>query len=549
MRLHPTKFRAKRALIGSLASLAVCLVIGLGITTTAGAGSTPAPDKTRSRAQRALRQGEYEMAAQLFRDLLAIDENDQQAHLGLGISLLKQRDLRTAFDHATRAVSLNPRSSQAHALVGTVVLAAGDFHTAVEEFRVALRLEPNEAMAVAGLAMVDFYGNHFFDSFVGLQHAVALDPNEPDYVFNLAQAASRIERFKESADAYERFLRVAPRTDADRRERIRGLIRFLRYLSKVSDLYVMEGATHAAVPFTADDNRPIMEVHINGEKEPLRFLLDTGSGMSVISDTAARRVGVRAVARGGAARGIGGNGRFDIVYGFLSSLDIGGARIRNVPVYIRPLFTSGRPVDGYIGLTVISKFLTTIDYGARLFIMDRQQRVPVDRRPEAQPQPSPSVGVEIPLRTTLGGYLSGEVQLEGIDKPLNFIIDTGASVSVVSQLLAMREEMDRFAKSTRLRVYGAAGVAEDVKLLVLPRVTLGSFMRESVPAVVLDLDSINETSGFDQTGIVGGNFLRHFRITFDFQRGVVRLEPIQTSAAIPEDKINSLAKPVSAVEP
>jgi predicted aspartyl protease/Tfp pilus assembly protein PilF len=523
-------------------AIIVCLVvIGLG---SADAETSLTGDKTRSRAQRALRQGEYETAEKLFRELLLIDANDKDAHLGLCFSLLKRRDLRGAFEHATRAVSLDPRSARAHALVGTVVLSSGDFRTAVEEFRVALRLREDEALAVAGIAMVHFYENRFFDSFLGLQRAAALAPEDPDYLFNLAQAASRIERFKESADAYERFLRIAPRTDTDRRERIRGLIRFLRYLSKVSDLYVMDGAARAVVPFTADDNRPVMEVRVNGVKEPLRFLLDTGSGMSVISDKAAQRVGVRAVARGGAARGIGGNGRFDIVYGFLSSLDVGGARIRNVPVYIRPLFTSGRPVDGYIGLTVVSKFLTTVDYGARLFTLERQ-RLPVDGL-AAQPPPPSAEGVEIPLRTTLGGYLSGEVQLEGIDKPLNFIIDTGASVSVVSQLLAMREEMDRFAKTTRLRVYGAAGIAEDVKLLVLPRVTLGSFMRESVPAVVLDLDSINETSGFDQTGIIGGNFLRHFRITFDFMRGIVRLEPLRSAAALPENRTDSSVTPVRA---
>ena len=541
MRLHLAKNRLTRARAGSVVAIIVCLVIGLSV---ADAETSSTGDKTRSRAQRALRQGEYEAAEKLFRELLAIDADDTDAHLGLCFSLLKRRDLRGAFEHATRAVSLDPRSSRAHALVGTVVLSSGDFRTAVEEFRVALRLRDDEALAVAGIAMVHFYENRFYDSFLGLQRAAALAPEDPDYLFNLAQAASRIERFKESADAYERFLRIAPRTDADRRERIRGLIRFLRYLSRVSDLYVMEGATRAVVPFTADDNRPVMEVRVNGVKEPLRFLLDTGSGMSVISDEAARRVGVRAVARGGAARGIGGNGRFDIVYGFLSSLDIGGARIRNVPVYIRPLFTSGRPVDGYIGLTVVSKFLTTVDYGARIFTLERQP-LPVDKL-SAQPQPPTTEGVEIPLRTTLGGYLSGEVQLEGIDKPLNFIIDTGASVSVVSRLLAMREEMDRFAKTTRLRVYGAAGIAEDVKLLVLPRVTLGSFMRESVPAVVLDLDSINETSGFDQTGIIGGNFLRHFRITFDFMRGVVRLEPLRSAADLPEKRTRPLVTPVRA---
>jgi predicted aspartyl protease/tetratricopeptide (TPR) repeat protein len=523
MRLRRAENRLNRAAVSSLAALAVCLVVMMltgGVTATALAG-----DKTRSRAERALRQGEYVMAEKLFRELLAKDVNDKNAHLGLSFSLLKQRNLHGAFDHAARAVAIDPSSARAHALVGNVVLAAGDFQTAVSEFLVALKLRDDEAMAVAGLAMVHFYENRFFDSFAGLSRAVALDGDEPDYLYNLAQAASRIERFKESADAYERFLRVAKHTDAERRDRIRGLISFLRYLSKVTDLYVMEGAARAVVPFSASDNRPVIQVRVNGVKEPLRLLLDTGSGMSVISDAAARRVGVSAVARGGFARGIGGNGRFDIVYGFLSSIEVGGARVRNVPVYIRPLFNRESAVDGYIGLTVISKFLTTVDYGSRTFTIDRQFAAT-----ERAAEPKPSASVEIPLRTTLGGYLSGEVRLEGVERPLNFIIDTGASVSVVSQLLAAREEMDRFAGQTKMRVYGAAGVAEDVKLLVLPRVTLGSFVRESVPAVVLDLNAINETSGFDQTGIIGGNFLRHFRITFDFQRGKVRLEPLTPAA-------------------
>jgi predicted aspartyl protease/Flp pilus assembly protein TadD len=516
-----------RAAAGILAALLVCLVVVAIVVAVVTTTAHAVVDKTRSNAERALRRGEYEIAEKLFRDLLARNSNDKNAHLGLSFSLLKQRNLYGAYDHGMRAVAIDPSSARAHALVGTVLLATGDFQRAVEAFRAALKLRRNEAMAVAGLAMVNFYENRFYDSFNGLRYAVSLDSDEPDYLFNLAQAASRIENFKESADAYERFLRVAKHTDAERRERIRGLISFLRYLSKVSDLYVMEGAARAVVPFSASDNRPVIQVRVNGAKEPLRFLLDTGSGMSVISDEAARRVGVREAARGGAARGIGGNGRFDIVYGFLSSIEIGGARIRNVPVYVRPLFNRERPVDGYIGLTVISKFLTTVDYGTRTFTIDRQPAT----INSLEPQQPGAAGVEIPLRTTLGGYLSGEVQLEGVDRPLNFIIDTGASVSVVSQLLAARKEMSRFAGDQRIRVYGAAGVAEDVQTLVLPRVTLGSLVREGVSAVVLDLNAINETSGFDQTGIIGGNFLRHFRITFDFQRGVVRLEPLTKAAS------------------
>ena len=38
---------------------------------------------------------------------------------------------------------------------------------------------------------------------------------------------------------------------------------------------------------------------------------------------------------------------------------------------------------------------------------------------------------------------------------------------------------------------------------------------------------MNETAGFLQSGILGGNFLRHYRMIFDFARSIVRLEPLE----------------------
>jgi len=64
----------------------------------------------------------------------------------------------------------------------------------------------------------------------------------------------------------------------------------------------------------------------------------------------------------------------------------------------------------------------------------------------------------------------------------------------------------------------------------LPRVMLGTFTRQQVNVAVLDLEPVNETSGFIQDGILGGNFLRHFRVSFDFRRGVIRLEPLNQTA-------------------
>lgn len=519
--------------VGIVAAFVICP--GPSALASAATGSDK---KARNRAEKALRDGDFELAEKSFREILTKNAHDQESRLGLSFALLKQRRLQDAYDQAARVILVNPLSARAHALLGHAILASGNFRESVEEFRTALSVEENEAHAVAGLAMVDFYENRLELCLRGLRRAVNMAPDEPDFTFNLGQAAARRELYKEAADAYERFLVIAPKTDADRRTRIRGLIDFLRYLGKQGSLYVPTGRATAVVSFTAFDSRPILNVRVNGQKELLRFVLDTGSGMSVISDETAKKIGLRPVARGGLARAVGGGGKFEIVYGFLSSLEIGEVKVENVPVYIRRFFDDKTPVDGYLGLSMISKFLTAVDYGERTFTLVRHRQsgsldllqTPPAADLTATLNPLTPKAVEIPLRTTSSGFLSGEVYLEGIEKPLNFIIDTGASISVVSEKLAALEELSNYLTPNRLRVFGAAGIAEDVKTMLLPRVMLGTFTREQVSVAVLDLESVNETAGFLQDGILGGNFLRHFRVSFDFRRGVIRLEPHNQTA-------------------
>ncbi|HUQ34156.1 MAG TPA: tetratricopeptide repeat protein, partial [Pyrinomonadaceae bacterium] len=193
-------------------ALIVCLMMTLGSCSIAFAG-----DKTRSRAERALRDGQYALAESLFREALSKNARDKAARLGLSYTLLKMRRLADAYDHAALVIALDPLSARAHSLLGTALLASGDFRASVEELRTALSIKDNEPLAVAGLAMVDFYENRLNSCLAGLRRAIYLNSREPDFVFSLAQAAARSERYKEAADAYERFLIIAPRTDEDRR--------------------------------------------------------------------------------------------------------------------------------------------------------------------------------------------------------------------------------------------------------------------------------------------------------------------------------------------
>lgn len=504
-----------------LSPTAAVLLAALAFAAAATAPVADASDqKARARADRATREGEYEAAEKIYRELLAKDARDSSARLGLSRALLKQRKHLEAYDHAARVVAREPESARGHALLGAALLGSGDFRLSVEEFRTALTFKDDEAIAIAGLAMVDFYENRITQSLAGLRRAAFIDPNEPDYIFNLGQVAARNERYKEAADAYETFLRVAPKTDADRRARIRGLIDFLRYLGQQGNLLSVGGPDSVALPFELVNNRPVIKVRVNGSQKILRFVVDTGAGMCVISDEAAERVGVKAVARGGMARAVGGEGRFEIVYGFLQSLGVGDAKVERVPVYIRRFYNEQEPVDGYIGLSVLGKYMTVVDYGGRQMVLLRDDEA--RRASAAQPTPG---AIEVPIRTTSSGFWSGEVNFDGLEKPAQFIIDTGASVTVVSKALAARAGFERYAQTGYIKVYGAAGLADNIQTVLLPRFTLGPQTWQNIYAAVLDMEAINETAGFEQTGIVGGNILRRYRVTFDFVRGVIRLDP------------------------
>lgn len=468
-------------------------------------------------AQKQVKKGDLAEAEKLLRRSLEIDPTFASSKIELAAVLLKQRSLVEAYKLSFEAAKENPDNARAFAVLGTTLLTAGRFSDAKPILMNALALDRKEDLAWAGLGLLNFYENRVQQGVVDLRQAVHYNADEPDYQFALGQVAARAELYKEAADAYRQFLTVAPDLDRDRRARIKGLISFLEYLGQREKLNLTAGADQTSVPFKLVGNRPVIQVRLNDFERPLNFVLDTGSGISVISDKTAKALKIKPVARGGFAKGIGGDGRFEIVYGFVRGFSIGEVKLRNVPVYIRKFHSDVEDIDGYIGLSLISKFLTTIDYGSQEFSLAKKD-----------PIATPVVDSQtfLPLRLTSSGFLSGEVQVQGVESPLNFIVDTGASVSVISGDLAQTEPFNRYAQGDRMRVIGSAGVTDDVPSLEIPSVTFGNHTREGITAIALDLGLINEASGFQQSGILGGNFLRNFRLTFDFKNSRVMFTPV-----------------------
>lgn len=491
------------------------------VRASADARQTDAADiKQQTRqAKKLTDKGEFAEAEKILRRVIEANPQNAKAKLNLAYVLIKQRQLLEAYDLSLETARAEPNNSYAYAVLGTALLNIGNFPNAEISFINALKLNKRESLAWSGLGTLDFYENRMADGLGNLRTAVYFAPENPDFIFTLAQVAARYENYKEAAAAYEKFLQISSRADSDRRARIKGLIKFLQFLGERQSLYTVETQGQTTVPFKLLNDRPVLKVKINKTDEPLNFVLDTGSGISVISQETAERLKIKPISRGGSARAVGGDGKFEIVYGFLQSVDIGDIKIKNVPVYIRKFQLNDERTDGYIGLSLISKFLTTLDYGNSTFSLKRQGSI--------DNKETENNVFSLPLHLTSSGFLSGEVRLEGIDAPLNFIVDTGASVSVISDALAGTKEISRFIKDEKVRVVGAAGVTENVSSFLLPRVTFGTHSRESLKAISLNLNLINEASGFEQAGILGGNFLKNYRLTFDFGNSKVIFVPVK----------------------
>lgn len=530
--------RAGRAWFGSLARrqaalwLAVCLASGgapaLGCPPTAGGDESA---ETRRQAanlvkqgRKLLRNGEFEAAEQTYRQALALDDEAAQARCGLALTLIKCRRHAEAYQALRPLLDRSVKHDEALALSGVALVRAGLFRDGFDALKAALALKRNNPTALAGVAELACYENQLQLAAQLIGAAIAENPEEPDYYLLAARIASRLENFHFAADSLRNFLRLAPKTDAERRERIEGVIRFYTHLG-TSRINVVQERADVTLPFELRGRRPHLSVRING-KGPFNFVLDTGASACVISNATAEQIGVRPVAAGGHARAVGGNGTFPIVYGVLKSLELGPVKLGTVPVYLRDiqsLTENGAKVDGFLGLSTLADFNLTLDYPQRTLSLRYAPRETATRE-AAESSADPNV-TRLPFRLTESGLISLETQLDD-GHILNFILDSGASASVIDQSVVERHDwQSKIAPNQSVRIVGAAGAAEKVPILQVKTLRVYDLVQEDVRLPVIDMRRLNESSGFEQSGILGGDFLAHCRIEIDFRRQRIAFVP------------------------
>ena len=125
---------------------------------------------------------------------------------------------------------------------------------------------------------------------------------------------------------------------------------------KPDDTRISDGTTR--VPFVSGSSLIIIPARINNGPV-MHFILDSG-GQNILTPTALRRLGIRAV--GGGTVGGGGANLAPIRFASISSVRVGGAEMRNQPFMILDFGKLLQGIDGILGYELLSRFAARIDY-------------------------------------------------------------------------------------------------------------------------------------------------------------------------------------------
>lgn len=281
------------------------------------------------------------------------------------------------------------------------------------------------------------------------------------------------------------------------------------------------------VPYRIVHGLIVIPVSINGSA-PLQLILDTGSPVVVLTDTAApRKYGLNIVGQAGVGgAGDGEQRRVPLARGITAR--VGDLEVRNATGIVTGVQSVITGADGVIGGAFFSNAVVEFDFDARVIrFHDPRSRAFVMR------------GDTVPLRVapSLHPYVRGTVVVNGTSMPLELHFDTGAR----QPLAVARETMIKHeAKPTHaipaIVGFGSRGAARG-DWIRASELRVGRAKLDRVPASVMN----NEPGG---EGRIGLPVIERFHLWVDYPGKRIVLQPRASFAdAFPSHTVGLVLRP------
>jgi predicted aspartyl protease len=257
----------------------------------------------------------------------------------------------------------------------------------------------------------------------------------------------------------------------------------------------------------------LLPTYVNG-KGPFDFVLDTGAAMSILTKELADIIRVEGTE---VKEALGAAGqKIEMPLGRVDSISIGEAKAEDVQVGITKELPKCVGAHGALGYNFLKGFVLIIDYESNLLTLTS----PRDETSQAR-----SMQTDVPLRLAKPDrpILLVDVLINA-QETYPFILDTGASQTIVSPELAQRMGI---GGTTADSIIGVGGAIQSL-IGILTSLSIGEATLSNVPVIVADIfSSLSQAVGTKFDGVLGFNFLSNFKIEIDYPNERLRLQKLK----------------------
>jgi hypothetical protein len=337
---------------------------------------------------------------------------------------------------------------------------------------------------------------------------IAAAPREADAYYVAGNLYRRTRQIDRAIACLTTYYSLLPEREVDRRTWTQGEIVFLRSFGRrvPGAIDATSLATPLTIPFRLVNDKVIVSGRVNGG-DAVEFVVDTGAEQTVVSERAARRLGIGAISQTISA-GVGQIGLRGLLNARIDSLQIGSLTVRNVPCLIKTPPLEDLPVRESESFSPLPLGLSTIvDYKRRQLVLARTL--------DAEPH-----DIQMPLwfsrLATVRGLVNG-------NRPASFIVDTGGQVVSISLDTARTLSPQPPGRRIPLLVFGTSGWDRDAFLMPGVSLAFEALAVKDSSIVVLNLRAPSVLLGYRVGGTVGHYLLSRYRVTIDLDRATLGL--------------------------
>ena len=272
----------------------------------------------------------------------------------------------------------------------------------------------------------------------------------------------------------------------------------------------------AEIPLRVVDNIPLVDVRLNGA--PATMVLDTGAERTVLTESAARRVGLEFDPRN-IQRGAGAGGVVTSFAARVRRMELAGLSIPDHPVLATPHSlgsVGGTPIDGLLPALVLSAFDVDLDLpGRKITLYAGTVCGDTIIPPWSEPFISLPADFSRPPRVNLRVRAGGQ--------ELRALLDTGAQGITITARAAASAGVGpaELEAGQPIMVRGVGPTPVQARRVRLPELQIGPETGRNTPVIVTD-------SGMDRIDmILGMDYLAHRRLWLSYarQQAFIMLQP------------------------